>query len=55
MAGKLRRGRGRLMQSVGALTDNKRLKDKGRLVQSEGTARRAADRAKGLLQNLRGK
>jgi uncharacterized protein YjbJ (UPF0337 family) len=43
------------MESIGALTDNKRLKDKGRVLQGEGTARKAADRVKGLLQGLRGR
>ena len=31
------------MESVGALTGNKRLKDKGRLLRGEGRARSAAD------------
>ncbi len=55
MAGRVKRGRGRLMESVGALTDNKRLKDKGRLLRGEGTARSAADRVKRLPGKLRGK
>ena len=55
MAGKLQRGRGRLLESVGALTDNKRLKDKGRLLRGEGKARRAAHRVGRLLGNVRGK
>ena len=55
MAGRVKRGRGRLMESVGALTDNKRLKDKGRLLRGEGRARSAADRVKRLLGKVRGK
>ena len=55
MAGRVKRGRGRLMESVGALTDNKRLKDKGRLLRGEGTARSAADRVGRLFGRVRGK
>jgi uncharacterized protein YjbJ (UPF0337 family) len=55
MAGRVKRGRGRLMESVGALTDYKGMKDKGRLLQGEGTARSAADRARRLLGKVRGK
>jgi uncharacterized protein YjbJ (UPF0337 family) len=43
------------MESWGALTDNKKLKDKGRMLQGEGTARRAAGRAKDLFDRARGK
>jgi uncharacterized protein YjbJ (UPF0337 family) len=43
------------MESWGALTDNKKLKDKGRVLQGEGTARRAAARAKNLFDRARGK
>jgi uncharacterized protein YjbJ (UPF0337 family) len=43
------------MESLGALTDNKRLKDRGRRLQGEGTARRAAARAKDLFDRARGK
>lgn len=55
MAGRAKRGRGRLMESWGALTDNKELKDKGRLLQGQGTARGVVGRAKGLIQKARGK
>ena len=55
MAGKAKKGRGRVMESWGALTDNKKLKDKGRVLQGEGTARRAAGRVKGLFDRARGK
>ena len=55
MAGRIKRGRGRLMESVGALTDNKRLKDKGRLLRGQGKARSAADRVGRLLGRVRGK
>ncbi len=48
MAGRVKRGRGRLMESVGALTGNNRLKDKGRLLRGEG-------RVKRLLGKVRGK
>jgi uncharacterized protein YjbJ (UPF0337 family) len=55
MAGRARRGKGRLMESWGALTDNKKLKDKGRALQGEGAARSAAGRVKGLFDRARGK
>ena len=55
MAGRVKRGRGRLMESVGALTDNKRLKDKGRVLRGQGTARSAADRVKTFGRESQGK
>jgi uncharacterized protein YjbJ (UPF0337 family) len=39
-----RRGKGRLKESLGALTGRKRAKDRGRVEQAAGSARKAADR-----------
>jgi uncharacterized protein YjbJ (UPF0337 family) len=44
MRGSAKRGKGRLKESLGALTDNKRLKDQGRVEQAAGSARKTADR-----------
>lgn len=45
MGGRTKRGKGRLKESFGALIDNKRLKDKGRVERASGTARKKAGRA----------
>lgn len=59
MGGKAKRGKGRLKESFGALVDNKRLKDKGRVDQASGTARktagRAADRVRRTVKSARRK
>jgi uncharacterized protein YjbJ (UPF0337 family) len=39
-----KRGRGWLRESIGARTHRKRVKDKGRVAQAAGSARKAADR-----------
>jgi uncharacterized protein YjbJ (UPF0337 family) len=44
MRGSAKRGKGRLMESFGALTNSKRLKNKGRVEQAAGSAGKAADR-----------
>lgn len=44
MQGRAKRGKGRLRESLGALTDNKRQKDKGRLEQAMGSTMKRADR-----------
>jgi uncharacterized protein YjbJ (UPF0337 family) len=44
MQGRTKRGKGRLRESLGALTDNKRQKDKGRFEQAVGSTMRRADR-----------
>jgi uncharacterized protein YjbJ (UPF0337 family) len=50
MAGRGDRAKGRIKESLGALADHKRLKDKGRVDQAKGStkkrARRAADKLK---------
>lgn len=45
MSGKTRRAKGRVKESVGALTDDKELKDKGRVDQAVGTAKKKAGAA----------
>ena len=40
MGGKTDRAKGRVKEGVGGLTDNKRLKDKGRADSATGTAKR---------------
>jgi uncharacterized protein YjbJ (UPF0337 family) len=45
-----KRGKGRLKESLGALTGNKRLKDKGRVEQAAGSVREAADRMIGKVR-----
>ena len=45
MAGRAKRAKGRTKESLGALTDNKKLKDKGRADQAAGTVRKKARRA----------
>ena len=42
MRGRSKRGKGRLKESLGALVDNKRLKDRGRVDQAVGSARKGA-------------
>jgi uncharacterized protein YjbJ (UPF0337 family) len=44
MGGRTETAKGRLKESVGALIDNKRLKDKGRVEQATGTAKKTAGR-----------
>ena len=44
MRGRTKRGKGRLRESFGALTDNKRQKDKGRFEQALGSTMKRADR-----------
>jgi uncharacterized protein YjbJ (UPF0337 family) len=44
MRGSAKRGKGRLKESLGALTDRKRVKDRGRVEHAGGSARKAADR-----------
>jgi uncharacterized protein YjbJ (UPF0337 family) len=44
MRGRTKRGKGRLRESLGALTDSKRQKDKGRLEQAVGSTMKRADR-----------
>ena len=45
MGAKADRTKGRLKEGVGGLTDNKRLKDKGRADSAAGTAKKEAGRA----------
>ncbi len=52
MGARTDRAVGRLMVSLGALTDNKKMKDKGRLGQARGSARKKGGRA---FDKLRGK
>jgi uncharacterized protein YjbJ (UPF0337 family) len=44
MRGSTKRGKGRLMEALGALTDNERQKDKGRFEQAVGSTMKRADR-----------
>jgi uncharacterized protein YjbJ (UPF0337 family) len=46
MAGRTQRGKGRVMEAVGALTDNKKTKDKGRLHQLIGSTKKKGHKAK---------
>jgi uncharacterized protein YjbJ (UPF0337 family) len=46
MAGRTQRGKGRLMEAIGALTDNKKAKDKGRLHQLVGSGRKKGRKAR---------
>ncbi|HYY22306.1 MAG TPA: hypothetical protein VE780_10550 [Thermoleophilaceae bacterium] len=43
MAGRLDRAKGRLAESIGALLDNKRLKDKGRASRVKGSTKGKID------------
>ncbi len=45
MGAKTDRAKGRVKEGVGGLTDNKRLKDKGRADSAAGTAKKKAGRA----------
>jgi uncharacterized protein YjbJ (UPF0337 family) len=45
MAGRTDRAKGRLKESLGALADHKRLKDKGRVDQAKGSTKKRADKA----------
>jgi uncharacterized protein YjbJ (UPF0337 family) len=45
MAGKADRAKGRVKEGVGGLTDNKRLKDKGRADSAKGTVKKKTDKA----------
>ena len=54
MRGSATRGKGRLKESLGALTDNKRLKDKGRVEQAAGSARKTADRMRRKVRRKAG-
>jgi uncharacterized protein YjbJ (UPF0337 family) len=45
MGAKADRAKGRVKEGVGGVTDNKRLKDKGRADSAAGTAKKAAGRA----------
>jgi uncharacterized protein YjbJ (UPF0337 family) len=45
MGAKADRAKGRIKEGVGGLTDNKRLKDKGRADSARGTAKKKAGRA----------
>jgi uncharacterized protein YjbJ (UPF0337 family) len=45
MGAKADRTKGRIKEGVGGLTDNKRLKDKGRADSAAGTAKKKAGRA----------
>jgi len=44
MRARTKRGKGRLREALGALTDNKRQKDKGRFEQAVGSTMKRADR-----------
>jgi uncharacterized protein YjbJ (UPF0337 family) len=46
MAGKTDRAKGRVKESVGALADHKRLKDKGRVDQAKGSVKKRAAKTK---------
>jgi uncharacterized protein YjbJ (UPF0337 family) len=41
--GRTKRAKGRAKESAGALMDDKEMKDRGRMDQAEGTARKKAD------------
>ena len=45
MAGRTKRAKGRVKESLGAVADNKRLKDKGRVDQAKGSTKKRADKA----------
>lgn len=45
MAGRTDRAKGRLKESLGALADHKRLKDKGRLDQAKGSTKKRTGKA----------
>ena len=55
MAGRVKRGRGRLMESVGALTDNKRLKDKGRRATGRGNGPLGGGQSRTFVRKSQGK
>jgi uncharacterized protein YjbJ (UPF0337 family) len=46
MAGRTDRAKGRVKESAGALTDHKRLKDKGRVDQAKGSVKKRAAKVK---------
>jgi uncharacterized protein YjbJ (UPF0337 family) len=46
MAGRAQRAKGRLMEAFGALSDNKKAKDRGRLDQVMGSGRKKTRKAK---------
>jgi uncharacterized protein YjbJ (UPF0337 family) len=50
MAARTRRGTGRLKEAWGALTDNKKIKDKGRRDRMRGTAKKHAGRVAGKVK-----
>jgi uncharacterized protein YjbJ (UPF0337 family) len=45
MSGKTQRAKGRVKESVGALTDDKGMKDRGRADQAAGTVRKTVGKA----------
>ena len=46
MSGRLDRAKGRVKESLGALADHKRLKDKGRVEQAKGSVKKRTAKAK---------
>ena len=46
MSGRLDRAKGRVKESLGALADHKRLKDKGRVDQAKGSVKKRSTKAK---------
>ena len=45
MAGRADRAKGRIKEALGALADNKRVKDKGRVDQAKGSTKKRVDKA----------
>ena len=46
MPGRTQRAKGRVMEAIGALSDNKKTKDKGRLNQFIGSGKKKTGKAK---------
>jgi uncharacterized protein YjbJ (UPF0337 family) len=46
MAGRTERAKGRVKESAGALADDKKLKDKGRVQQAKGSVKKRVGKAK---------
>jgi uncharacterized protein YjbJ (UPF0337 family) len=51
MAGRMDRAKGRVAEAIGALFDNKKLKDKGRAARVMGTTKVKANSAAGRMRS----
>jgi uncharacterized protein YjbJ (UPF0337 family) len=51
MAGRMNRAKGRFAEAIGALFDNKKLKDKGRAARVKGTTKLKANSAAGRIRS----